>query len=337
MPRLSRDERSTAVGMLMGGMSQAAIARHFRCSRRTISRLIQRHRVSGSVADRRRSGRPRVTSQRQDRHIRVVHLRDRFRTAVQTARETPGTLSNRVSANTVRRRLREAGLRARRPFRGNLLTPHRREARYRWCRRVQRWTLQQWGSVLFSDESRFCVNRADGRERVWRRRGERYANCCVREADRWGGGSVMVWGAISLRHRTPLVVVDNTLTARRYIDQILEPHVVPFVREHNLLFQHDNARPHTANVTRAFLEDQNVALLPWPAFSPDLNPIEHVWDQLGRSVAARDPPPQSRRELVTALQEEWDNIPQGRIVRLVRSMRRRCHSCMDVAGGHIRY
>ena len=98
-----------------------------------------------------------------------------------------------------------------------MLTPERRRNREVWCQQHLRWTLQQWKSVVFTEESRFCLNMYDAGARVWRRKGERYANFCVREADRWGVGKVMVWGGTSWRHKTPLVIVDGSLTARRYI------------------------------------------------------------------------------------------------------------------------
>ena len=102
----------------------------------------------------------------------------------------------------------------------------------------------------------------------------------------WGGGSIMVWGGISWTHKTPLIVVDGNLTAQRYVDNILVPVVVPFLQTHNdvNVFQQDNARPHSARLTQRFLGDNNINTLPWPAFSPDLNPIEHLLDQLGRAV-----------------------------------------------------
>ena len=247
--------------------------------------------------------------------------------------------NRRLSSSTVRRRLRSLGLNSRRPFRGNNLTAVRRQNRLQWTRRHQRWLQRQWTQVVFTDESRFHLSGYDGRIRIWRRRGERYANCCVHEADRWGGGSVMVWGGISFRHRTPLIIIDGTLTSQRYINEVLRPTVVPFLAAHHdvTLFQQDNARPHSARATMDFLQQQNIATLPWPAFSPDLSPIEHLWDQLGRAVRQRHPQPQTRRQLKAALQAEWRNIPQVRIQRLIRSMPRRCRACVAVVGGHIRY
>ena len=102
---------------------------------------------------------------------------------------------------------------------------------------------------MFSDESRFSLQRSDRRQRVYRRLGERYSDACVQEVDRFGGGeSVMVWGGISHGVKMPLVVIQGNLTAIRYRDQVLMPHVLPLVNAHNLTFQHDNARPHVARV-----------------------------------------------------------------------------------------
>ena len=86
----------------------------------------------------------------------------------------------------------------------------------------------------------------------------------------------MVWGGISHGVKTPLVVIQGNLTAVRYRDQVLMPHVLALVNAHNLTFQHDNARPHVARVCRDFLNQNNVQVLDWPPYSPDLNPIEHL-------------------------------------------------------------
>ena len=95
-------------------------------------------------------------------------------------------------------------------------------ARLAWTRQHRRWTNQQWATVL-NDGSRFLLDMLDRRRRVWHRRGERYANCAIVEHDRYGGGSLMVWGGISVRSRTELFVLNETLTGQRYINEVLQP------------------------------------------------------------------------------------------------------------------
>ena len=339
MPRVPAHLRERALGMLQGGMRTADVARAINCNVRTVRRLRQRYRETGRTADRPRSGRPRVTTPAQDRYIRTSHLRDRYRMATTTARVTPGTHNPSISAQTVRNRLREAGLRACRPVVRQVLTRHHRQQRCLWAQTHRRWTRQDWQKVLFTDESRFCLTRGDGRIRVYRRRNERYTEACTLERDRFGGGgSVMVWGGVSQHHRTELVVIAGNLNAVRYREDILLPHVVPFLQAHpDMTLQHDNATSHTARSVRDFLQDRNVSVLPWPAKSPDLNPIEHVWDLLDRRVRARAIPPRNVWELAGALVEEWGNISQQELANLVQSMRRRCTAVLNAAGGHTRY
>ena len=115
----------------------------------------------------------------------------------------------------------------------------------------------------------------------------------------------MVWGGVSQHHRTEPVVIAGNLNAVRYREDILLPHVVPFLQAHpDMTLQHDNATSHTARSVQDFLQDRNVSVLPWPAKSPDLNPIDHVWDQLDRRLRARAIPPRNIWELAGALAEE---------------------------------
>ena len=191
MTRLNQNQRLRAIGMLESGRRHADVAVQFGVSRVTVRRFAGRYRTSGSVANRPRSGRPRVTTRAQDRHIRTSHLRNRFLTATTTAAATRGRNNNRSRAQTVRRRLAEHGIRARRPYNGPKFTRRHRRNRAQWVCQHIRWNLQQWNMVLFSDESRFLLERKDGRVMVFRRRGEHFADASVRQVDRYGGGSVI--------------------------------------------------------------------------------------------------------------------------------------------------
>ncbi|UYV68288.1 hypothetical protein LAZ67_5003704 [Cordylochernes scorpioides] len=110
---------------------------------------------------------------------------------------------------------------------------------------------------------------------------------------------------------TPSHFSGGTFTAQRYRDEILEPYLRPYRDQidHNLIFMDDNARPHRARLVNEYLQSENIRRMDWPARSPDLNPIEHVWDALGRRIGSRHPSPRTLVELRTALLEEWGLLP----------------------------
>ena len=114
-----------------------------------------------------RSGRPRITTPGQDKYIRVFHLRNRTVAASTTVVGIPGV--QRISSQTFRNRLRQHGIRPRRPYFGAVLTPLHRRERVRWCNRLRGWTFRNWRRIRFSDESRFLLQKQDSRIRVYRR------------------------------------------------------------------------------------------------------------------------------------------------------------------------
>ena len=336
MPRLRKEQREHAVRMLMNRTSQHQVAGQLGVHKSTISRMVKRLRETGTTDDGQRSGRPRATTRQEDAYIHWTHLRQQFRTATETAAHIRGL---HVSARTIRNRLREFGLNARRPYVGLPLTPDRRRRRMEWltAHRPGVFSLWQWREVLFSDESRFLPYRSDRRTRVYRRRSERFSDACVVERDRFGDDGLMVWAGISHRQKTPLIFNEGPFTAVCYRDTVLQPVVVPFVQHHNVTFQHDNARPHVSRICQAYLADNNVNVMPWPAFNPDLSPIEHLWDILDRRVRKRNPPPTSHDELRQALTEEWENITIRQVNGLINSMHRRVRAAMAANRGHTRY
>ncbi|GFU17612.1 DDE_3 domain-containing protein [Trichonephila clavipes] len=120
----------------------------------------------------------------------------------------------------------------------------------------------------------------------------------------------------------------GTLTDQRYVDDILRPHVGPFLNGlPRAFFQQDNARLHTARVAQDFL--RHFQTLPWPARSPDLSPAQHVWDQLKRQHSVHD--------LESAVQDLWAHLPQDNIRCLINSMPDRVAACIAAGGGPTRY
>ncbi|GFU81138.1 transposable element Tcb2 transposase [Trichonephila clavipes] len=220
------------------------------------------------------------------------------------------------------------------------LTPAHWRSCSLWCREHRNWRDNEWGRVLFTDESRFSLSSDSHRILIWRERGSRNHPSNIIERDRYGGRGVLVWGGIMLGSRTNLHIFDaGSVNGTRYCNEILLPYVRLFRGAMGLqfLFIDDNAPCHRIVAAEQLFESEDIELMDWPARSPDLNPIEHVWEFLGRRLAARTLPPVTIRELRLALQDEWAAMPQQLIDTLILSMGRRCETCLAVRGDHIPY
>ena len=145
----------------------------------------------------------------------------------------------------------------------------------------------------------------------------------------------MMCGGITKRGRTALVVVAEHLTGIRYRDAIVQSYVIPFIQAqaNSVTFQQDNARSHVVRVVRDYLTQQNVDVLPWPAVSP----IEHVWNKMEQRLRHLHNQPVTLAKMGQELIRIWNNIPQAFFNTLIRSMIRRCQTCINAHGEHTRY
>ncbi|GFX43953.1 transposable element Tcb2 transposase [Trichonephila clavipes] len=219
-------------------------------------------------------------------------VKERATSSMQLAAHWSTATGVLMSASSFRRCLRYRGLRARVPLYRIPLT-----ANYRRLH-----------------ESRFNLWDHDGRIRVRLYGGERCIPECVIERHSGITPAVMVWGAISYHGRSNLVGIKRNLKSNRYVHEVQQPEVVPFLqRNAGAIFQQDNARPHMCKDLTILLFIAKHMQLLRPACSPDMSPLEHVWDLVGQHLA-RDPrPAASKDELLLRIQAMWNSLQQADI------------------------
>ena len=195
-----------------------------------------------------------------------------------------------------------------------------------------------WSKISSSDESKYDLisHRA---QFVHRRPGERCdPKCILRQAHRTRG-QVMVWGPFSSSGFTPLVRLEGRFNSAAYVE-MLQNHLIPAL--HSLLpdggkFQQDNAPIHTAAATRRFFQTNNITTIDWPAFSPDMNPIENVWGRMAKTLEPEKIA--DSEELFQKLFEIWDRLMSDEEYRLAltRSMPNRAETLLKLRGGNTNY
>ncbi|GFV94386.1 transposable element Tcb2 transposase [Trichonephila clavipes] len=306
--------RGRIIGKIEKGRKITDVAREFDIAHSVVSRLWKSFKTTGICSRRHGGGRVRSTTPAEDRYIVLSAKRNRRTTAQQVANQFLAASGKQISRKTVARRLRGEGLYARRPVVCVPLTRQHRTARLQWCHEHHNWTEQDLACVLFSDESRFSLSSDCSRQLIWRESGTAYRPENIQEKDRYPTCSIMAWAGIMINGRTRLHVVANgTMMGQRYIDEVLLSHVRLFrgAVGDKFVFMDDNATY--------------------------LNPIENVWDALGRQVAGQNSPPTNKNTLIRALTEELDKLPQQLLDNVVQSMVRLVECCITLHGGHIPY
>ncbi|GFV13040.1 transposable element Tcb1 transposase [Trichonephila clavipes] len=239
--------RGRIIGKLEEGRSVTSVAAEFGIAHSIVSRLWRQFQTTGTAIRGFSSGRPRGTTPADDRYIVLQARRNRRQTAEKSLDTRHRRLDDRYRVFTVGRRLHGGGLFARRPVRCVPLTPAHRRRRSLWCREHRNWRDNEWGRVLFTDESRFSLSSDSHRILIWRERGSRNHPSNITERDRYGGRGVLVWGGIMLGSRTDLHIFDaGSVNGTRYYNEILLPYVRLFRGAMGLQFRFmdDNAPCH---------------------------------------------------------------------------------------------
>ncbi|GFW00313.1 transposable element Tcb2 transposase [Trichonephila clavipes] len=313
--------RGRIIGKIEEGRKITDVAWEFDIAHSVVSRLWKSFKTTGMCSRQHGGGRVRSTTPAEDRYIVLSAKRNRRTTAQQVANQFLAALPQE----------------SRSPEK---LLPDHRTARLQWFHEHHNWIEQDWACVLFSDESRFSLSSDCRRQLIWRESGTAYSPENIQKKDRYPTCSIMVWAGIMIYGRMRLHVVANgTMTGQPYIDEVLLPHVRLFrgAIGDKFVFMDDNATCHRTLAVQDCLDSEGIERIVWPARSPDLNPIENVWDALRRQVAGRKYPPTNKNTLIRALTEKWDKLPQQLLDNVVQSMVRRVECCITLHGGHTPY
>ncbi len=326
--------REKIIEMFKNNVPQRKIGRDLDISPSTVHNIIKRFKESGGISVRKGQGRKPKLNNRDLRSLRRHCIKNRPSSISDITTWAQDYFGKPLSSTTICSYIHKCQLKLycakRKPY-VNSVQKHRRLL---WARRHLGWTITQWKRVLWSDESVFQVFFGRNGCRVLRTKEEKdHPDCYQQQVQK--PGSVMVWGCVSALGKGNLHFCDGTINAEKYIE-ILEHNMLPSRRHlfqgRPCIFQQDNAKPHSAHITKSWLRRKRVRVLDWPACSPDLSPIENVWRILKRKMRQRRP--RTVAHLKTCLQEEWDKITPETLHHLVSSVPKRLFKCCEKEWQH---
>ncbi|CAF1479687.1 unnamed protein product [Didymodactylos carnosus] len=330
----SDDLRSLVIKHHLNGDSQREIAKKVLLSRETVRSMINKYKNTKYIGNLFGRGRKRKTTTTTDQLIQRKLKIDRRK----TARSVTSELGIVISQSTVQRRAHEIGLFGRVARKKPYVSKMDRVQRLKYAKEMLEKPFDYWDTVVWSDESKFNLFGSDGKVMVWRSRKEEFDPKCTLPTVKYGGGSVMVWGCFTKKGVGKLYILDRIMDRFHY-REILEKNLIPSIRQlslgTNFTFMHDNDPKHTSALVRNWLRNNGVRVLQWPSSSPDLNPIEHLWDVLEDRVKKRQS--KNKAELALHLAEEWNKIELPVLAKLIGSVPSRLIECIKMKGYSTRY
>ena len=304
------------------------IVRATRVPRRTVFAILRKWKLHGDVADLPRSGRPRKTTPKEDR--RIVRRARRF--PFETPRQVINVLQVPLSTRTVRRRLREAGIRRHVARYTLMLNPVHIAKRLAWCLKHRSRSRDEWRRVIWSDERNFYLGRY-GRVWVSRPRGKRNHPRYTRPSES-GYQSVTIWAYVDGRGGRGYQIYEGTIRSPEYIG-ILRRTLLPYARKlrhekQPFEFMQDLATPHTATGSKEWLKRHKIPVLQWLPKGADLNPIENLWSVLAAKVQEQQP--RNIEELKAAIKKAWHGVDRSLITKMIDSVPRRVNQVIQRRG-----
>jgi len=205
----------------------------------------------------------------------------------------------------------------------------------------QDWTVEDWKKVVWSDETKINRLGSDGRKWVWKKAGEGLSDRLVEGTKKFGGGSLMMWGCMMWDGVGYACKIDGRMDSALYVsilDEDLQASLDYYDKTaDDIIFQQDNDPKHTSGKAKEWFSDHGYQVLLWPAQSPDLNPIEHLWHHLKRRLAEYPEPPKGIMELWERVEGEWNKIGAEVCQNLIESMPRRVEAIVKAKGGYTKY
>lgn len=289
-----------------------------------------------------KGGRPPKLTDADKRQISRQITSGRMDNATQAAHFINPTLPQPVSVQTVRNALKKDEYRCVVKTKRPLLTKRHRKERLQFAHTHADWTVEDWKRVLWSDETKINRIGSDGRTYVWKKKGEPLSDrTTTPTVKHGGGGNLMVWGCFGWNGVGVLTEVQGIMEQVQYCEildgGVHESFEMLGMEEGERYFQQDNDPKHTSKRAEKWFQDNNILVLGWPAQSPDLNPIEHLWGIVKAALMKYEHPPKGSHELWDRLEVEWNKIPVEMCQRLIESMPRRLQACIKAKGGHTKY
>ena len=322
--------RQQVIQLYIEGVSGRNIARQVNISLGAVQKIIKKYRSGFGVENKPKSGRPRLLTARMSNRIAICSKRDPTRTAREVM--TDCNLHGVVSIDTVKRELRRCGLFGRIAVKKPMLSRSNIKKRFQWCVAKRDWTVNNWKSIIFSDECRLELN-PNKRVYVRRHPGVRIQPKCINYTTKFSH-NIMVWGAIRGDGRRILIRCEGNVDSQEY-QRILSV-ALPSIYTSRHRFQHDGAASHRSASTTRFLDQKAIRQLDdWPPQSPDLNIIEHLWDLLKFRVNVSKL--KSLIDLWEVALHEWNSIPNETILKLYDSAPRRVKAVLSNKGRNTPY
>jgi len=333
---ISLEKRGLIVSQHKKGKTSKEISDGLEVELRTVNNILKQYKEKGNIIPKVSTGRHRILSPRDEREL-VLTVRREPTTSTSTLRRS---LNRKISGMTVRRTLARAGLHPSRMRKKPRLTAAQRRARLEWAKEYAKKPATFWDNVIFSDESSFHTHEAIKGRFVWRFPGEELKPNMVQPVTKFGGHKLQVWGCITSQGVGYPCSLPEGIDGPTYLT-ILKEELVSTINLYfqdfkGVIFQQDGAGPHRAKVVQDYFRRQKYSVLPWPAHSPDLSPIENLWAGLKKRLEEKhgEIP---KAQLWKVVEDEWNATGTEFCKKLFASMPERLAAVIKAKGGYTKY